>query len=125
MLRTQLEAVNIQKADLEKQISSFHSGVQNAVQEYQKRLAESAAKLTETEQQLVIERLELCRSYQLGCQLRINFFVTLVNICSAERLLVVMLVLIYLWLRVCGLLCGVAGSHVCPPVFIELNARLV
>ena len=56
MLRTQLEAVSIQKADLEKQISSFHSGVQNAVQEYQKRLAESAAKLTETEQQLVIER---------------------------------------------------------------------
>lgn len=56
MLRTQLEAVSIQKSDLEKQISSYHSGVQSAVQEYQKRLAESSARLTETEQQLVIER---------------------------------------------------------------------
>ena len=56
MLRSQLEATQIQKSDLEKQISSYHSGVQSAVQEYQKRLAESAAALSQCQQQLADER---------------------------------------------------------------------
>lgn len=56
MLRSQLEAMSIQKSDLEKQISSYHSGVQSAVQEYQKRLIEASGRLAETEQQLLVER---------------------------------------------------------------------
>lgn len=58
MLRGQLEATQIQKTDLEKQISSYHSEVQSAVQEYQKRLAESAAALQQCQQKLAAERAE-------------------------------------------------------------------
>lgn len=55
-LRSQLETSNLQKADLEKQISSYHSEVQSTVKEYQKRLAESSAAMSQYQQQLAEER---------------------------------------------------------------------
>ena len=56
MLRSQLEATQLQKTDLEKQISTYHSEVQSTVKEYQKRLAEAGAALSQCQQQLALER---------------------------------------------------------------------
>ena len=56
MLRSQLEATQLEKGDLEKRVSSYHTDVQSTVKEYQKRLAESAAALSLSQQQLALER---------------------------------------------------------------------
>jgi len=57
-LRSQVEAAQIEKGDYEKQIASYHTGVQSAVNEYQKRLAETAAALSQLRADLEAERGE-------------------------------------------------------------------
>ncbi|XP_067935057.1 golgin subfamily A member 3-like [Watersipora subatra] len=57
-LRSQLEATQLQKSDLEKQITTYHSGVESTVKEYERRLQISTAALSQCQQQLALERAE-------------------------------------------------------------------